>query len=63
MAMLDYAVRPSIIYNDLDPRFATDVETRRFENLHTQEGAHLHTYTHGHHTHPFLSIRTALALA
>ena len=46
------------LFEPLSETDATEVETRRFENLHTQEGAHLHTYTHGnitrvdHHTHP-----------
>ena len=33
------------LFEPLSETDATEVETRRFENLHTQEGAHLFTTT------------------
>ena len=36
-------------------------KTRRFENLHTQEGAHLHTYTHVETSHGLTTTRTLQA--
>ena len=47
--------------NPLSETDPTDVQTRRFENLHTQEGAHLHTYTDVQTSHGFTTTRTLTA--
>ena len=49
------------LFEPLSETDATDVETRRFENLHTQEGAHLHTYTHVETSHGLTTTRTLTA--
>ena len=49
------------LFEPLSETDATEVETRRFENLHTQEGAHLHTYTHVETSHGLTTTRTLTA--
>jgi len=56
------------MYNDISQLFeplsqtdATDVEARRFENLHTQETAHLDTHIHVETAHGFTTTRTLTA--
>ena len=49
------------LFEPLSETDATDVENRRFENLHTQEGAHLHTYTHVETSHGFTTTRSLTA--
>ena len=56
------------MYNDISQLFEplsetdpTDVQTRRFENLHIQEGAHLQTHTDVETSHGFTTTRTLAA--
>ena len=53
------------MYKDITQLFKTlsetdppEVEKRRFQNLHTQEGAHLHTHTDVEKAHGFTTTRT-----
>ena len=49
------------LFEPLSETDPTEVENRRFENLHTQEGAHLHTYTDVETSHGFTTTRTLTA--
>ena len=49
------------LFEPLSETDPTQVENRRFKNLHTQEGAHLHTYTHVETSHGFTTTRTLTA--
>lgn len=56
------------MYNDIRELFeplsqtdTTDVQARRFENLHTEEDAHLHTHTDVETSHGFTTTRTLTA--
>ena len=49
------------LFEPLSETDDTDVEARRFENLHTQQGAHINTHTHVETSHGFTTTRTLTA--